>query len=84
MNILCWNYRELWNHQTVQELGDLVWAQDPSMVFLVGTWLVEARLGDIKERLGMGSYFGLSKMNLGGGLTLFWKKGLEVDVESSS
>ena len=32
----------------------------------------------------MVSYFGVSKANLGGGLALFWKKGLEVDVKSSS
>ena len=32
----------------------------------------------------MGNYFGVSKVNLGGGLGLFWKRGVELDVESSS
>ena len=62
----------------------MVRAQDPLVVFLAETWLVEVRLGDIRDRLGMRNYFGVSKVNLGGGLALFWKKGLEVDVESSS
>ena len=53
-------------------------------MFLAKTWLVEARLGNIRDRLQMGSYFGVSKVNLGGGLALFWKEGVEVSVESSS
>ena len=44
-------------------------------MFLAKTWLVEARLGNIRDRLQMGSYFGVSKVNLGGGLALFWKEG---------
>ena len=62
----------------------MVQEQDPLVVFLAETWLVEVRLGDIRDRLGMRNYFGVSKVNLGGGLALFWKKGLEVDVKSSS
>ena len=84
MSILCWNCRGLGNRQTVQELGDLVRAQDPAVVFLAETWLLNARLGGIKETLQMGDFFGVSKVSLGGGLALFWKKGVEVDVESSS
>ena len=74
MSILCWNYRGFGNRPTVHELGDLIQAQDPLVVFLAKTWLVEARLGDIRDRLGIGNYFGVSKVNLGGGLALFWKK----------
>ena len=32
----------------------------------------------------MGDFFGVSKVSLGGGLALFWKKGVVVDIESSS
>ena len=53
-------------------------------MFLAEKWLVEARLGDIRDRLQMGSYFGVSKANLGGGVVLFSKKGFKIDVESSS
>ena len=29
----------------------------------------------------MGNYFGVLKVNLGGGLALFWKKEVDVDVD---
>lgn len=44
MSLLCWNCRGLGNPQTIQELGDLIQAQDPVVVFIVETWLTEARL----------------------------------------
>ena len=84
MSILCWNYRGFGNRQTIQELEDLVQAQDPAVVFLAETWLLNARLGGIKETLQIGDFFGVSKVSLGGGLALFWKKDVVVDVESSS
>ena len=31
----------------------------------------------------MGNYFGVSKVTLGSGLALFWKNGVELEVESS-
>ena len=62
----------------------MVRAQDPTVVFLAETWLVEARLGEIRDKLEMGNYFGVSKVTLGGELALFWKNGVELEVESSS
>ena len=53
-------------------------------MFLAKIWLVEARLGEIRDKLQIGDYFGVLKVQLGGGLALFWKKGVELDVESSS
>ena len=41
MSILCWNYCEFGNQQIVQEIGDLVQVQDPTVMFLAKTWLVE-------------------------------------------
>lgn len=40
----CWNCRRLGNPQIIQELGDLIRAQGPVVVFVAETWLVEARL----------------------------------------
>ena len=53
-------------------------------MFLAETWLLKARLGGIKETLQMRDFFGVSKVSLGGVLTLLWKKDVVVDVESSS
>ena len=56
MSLLCWNYRGLGNPQTVIELGDLIWAQDPAIVFVTETWLVEARLKVIFEKFEFWEY----------------------------
>ncbi|KAL0003323.1 hypothetical protein SO802_017104 [Lithocarpus litseifolius] len=56
MNLICWNCRGLGNRQTVRELGELVRAQDPSVVFLAETWLEDARLGPIRDSLLFGHY----------------------------
>ena len=38
-----WNCRELENLCTRKGLGELVWAKDPSIMFLAETWANEAR-----------------------------------------
>ena len=84
MNILCWNYRGLGNRQTVQELGDLVRAQDPTVVFLAETWLDASRLAGLRDSLQFGHHYGVSRLTRGGGLVLFWKKDFDLQVLSSS
>ena len=79
-----WNCRGLGNRQTVQELGDIVRAQDPSIVFLAETWLDEARLVGIHDTLQFGHYHGVSRASRGGGLVLCWKKDFDLNIESSS
>lgn len=51
---------------------------------LAETWLDEARLIGIRDKLNFGSYFGVSQVNRGGGLDLFWKHNCAVYVETSS
>ena len=84
MSLLCWNYPGLGNPQTIQELGDLVRAQDLAVVFLAETWLDEARLIELQNKMGFGDTFGVSRVTRGGGLALFWKKDVELLVENSS
>ena len=74
MSLLCWNRQGLGNRPTIQELGNFVRAQDPSVVFLAETLLDEARLGSIRDSLQFGHHHGVSKISHGGGLALFWKK----------
>ena len=47
MSCLFWNCHGLENLCTEKELGDLIWAKDPSMVFLAETLANEARLKQI-------------------------------------
>ena len=60
MSLLCWNCRGLGNPLTIQELGDIVRAQDPAVVFLAETWLDEARLLELRNKLRFGDTFGVS------------------------
>ena len=39
MNLLCWHCRGLGNPQTEQELGDLIRAHFPSIMFMAEAWL---------------------------------------------
>ena len=84
MSILRWNCRGLGNRQTVQELGDLVRAQDPTVVFLAETWLDDIRLVGLHDSLRYGHHQGVSRRTRGGGLVLFWKKDFDDQVMSSS
>ena len=68
-----WNCRGFGNLRTEKELGVLVRAKDPSIMFLVETWSDEARLKDIKRKLEFDHVFVVPQENRGGGLALFWK-----------
>ena len=84
MNLICWNFWGLGNQQTIQELGELVLVQDPTIVFLAETWLEEARLSNIRDSHQFGHYHGVSRITRGSGLAIFWNEGFIIDVESSS
>ena len=66
-----WNCRGLGNLRTEKELGVLVQAKDPSIMFLAETWSDEARLKDIKQKLEFDQVFVVTRENRGGGLALF-------------
>ena len=70
MSVLVWNCHGLGNPQRIQELGNFVWAQDPTVVFLAETWLDEARLRSLLQNFVCDQKFIVSKINQGGGLAL--------------
>ena len=47
MSFLVWNCRGLGNPCTENELVEMVRAKDPSVMFLVETWVDEARLKQV-------------------------------------
>ncbi|XP_075638403.1 uncharacterized protein LOC142610477 [Castanea sativa] len=57
MSCLVWTCRGLGNLCIEKELGVLVWAKDPSVIFLAETWTNEARLKDIKRNLEFDNVF---------------------------
>ena len=44
MSLLMWNCRGLGNLRTENELVNLIWAKDPSVMFIAETWADDARL----------------------------------------
>ena len=84
MSVLVWNCCGLGNPQTIRELGNFVRAQDPAVVFLAETWLVEDRLKSLLRNFVCDQKFVVSKINQGGGLALLWRSDIDVNVVSSS
>ncbi|XP_075636682.1 uncharacterized protein LOC142608912 [Castanea sativa] len=65
------------------ELADIVWAKDPSVVFLVETWVHEARLKNVLRKIKFENFFFVPRTSKGGGLVLFWRTTIDVTVEGS-
>ena len=84
MSILCWNSRGLENSWTENQLADLVWAKDPSFVFLAKTWTNEARLCQVQDRLKFKNKFVGPRRNKVRGLVVFWKEKFDLMVETFS
>ena len=83
MSSLVWNYRGLGNLRTESELAELVRAKDPFVVFLVETWVDEARLKSVLRKIEFVNMFIAPRQNRGGGLVLFWRDSMDVTVEGS-
>lgn len=44
MSLSAWNYQGIGNCCAVDELGDIIRAQDPGIVFLSETWLTKVQM----------------------------------------
>ena len=84
MSCIVWNCKGLGNQLVIQELVELVKAKAPSVVFLAETLADEARLDYVKDQIHFDKKFFVQRINKGGGLVLFWKDDINIDVESSS
>ena len=50
MSFFFWSCCELGNLCTRKELSELVWAKDPTVVFIAKTWANEVRLKERKKK----------------------------------
>ena len=57
MKLLSWKCRGLGNQVAIQELVDIVRAQDPMFVFLSETWSDKEHMVRIKEKLEFDDLF---------------------------
>ena len=71
MNLLVWNCRGLGNLRTKKELGNIIRAKDPSIVFLAETWADEARLDRVLHNINFDNKWEVCSGRKGGGLVLF-------------
>ena len=66
-----------------KELGEISRAKDPSVMFIAETWADEERLKSIKHRLQFDHMFMVPRIHRGGGLVLYWKDSIKLNVETS-
>ena len=78
-----WNYRGLWNLRTGKELVELVWAKDPSVVFLAKTLTDDARLEFIQRNINFDHRWVVPKVGRSGGLVLYWRSSVNLSIEGS-
>ena len=78
MKFLAWNCRGLKNRCVVQELVDIVQAQDPMIVFLSETWSSREHMLWVQDMIRYDGCFTVPTNGRGGGLALLWKKGVAV------
>ena len=62
----------------------MIRAQDPAFVFIVKTWLDIAMHSEIRDTLQMRGWFGVSRLNHGGSLAMFWRQDTNIRVIDSS
>ena len=84
MSCIVQNCRGLENQLVVQELAEVVQAKAPVVMFLVETLANEARLDYVKDRIHFDKKFFVQRVNKGGGLVIYQKNDLLIDVVSSS
>ena len=83
MSLLLWNYRGLGNSRTENELVSLIHAKDPSVEFIAETWADEARLDRTLSKINFDKKWVVPRLNRGGGLVLFWKNSINIEVVDS-
>lgn len=77
---ICWNCRGIRAASTVKELKELIYNFKPHLVFLSETKAKKNRMQNIKRRLNFDDMFVVDCIGRSGGLCLFWKSSVNVDI----
>ena len=83
MSCLAWNCRGLGNLHTGRELGDIIRAKDPSVLFLAETLRDDARLEFVQRSIGFDHRWVVPRVGRSSGLVLYWKALVNLMVEDS-
>ena len=84
MRTLCWNCRGIGDPTTVRELRDLVEACAPMVLCIVETQLAKYRVEGLAGSLGFSGRFGVDNAGRSGGLCLFWKSDVDLEIKTFS
>ena len=81
---LGWNCRGLGNPRSVGMLRSLVRRWDPEVVFLSETKMTIAGMRKLKMKLGFVNGLYVQRKGRGGGLAMYWKKEVNLEIKSYS
>lgn len=84
MSILNWNCWGLGNPRTVWDLHCFVKSKKPGVVFLMETKMRMNKMELIKFKMGFQNMFVVDCVRRSGGLVLFWKDDIEVEIQNFS
>lgn len=82
MRLIVWNYQGLGNPRTVLYLKELIRSKNPSVLFLIETKMNSYRLNKIRRQCGFCKGFSVDPIGVAGGLSLWWKPWIEVNILS--
>ena len=84
MSLLSWNCRGFGNPQIVNTLKKVIRLEDPNLVFLMETKSNEEWVKIVRNQCGFKDSFVVPSDGFKGGLALFWKFDIKVDILNSS
>lgn len=84
MNLLVWNCHGLGNLRTKDQLAELVWAKNPSVVSLAKTWTDRDRLVQVQRQIDFKNMLEVTQRNKARGLVIFWKEDFDMSIEAFS
>ena len=80
MRILSWNCRGVGRAPTVRALKALVWYKGSDVLFVAETKVKSPKIDMLKRGMGFPFCFCVDSVGKSGGLALFWKMGVELEV----
>ena len=84
MRTIAWNYRGAGRAPTVRALKELIRESNLDLVFLSKTKIKSKRINMICDRLMFVDSWCVDANGLSGGLTLFWRSGVDLEVAFSN
>lgn len=78
--MIAWNCRGLGNRPIVRGLLALQKNEDPDILFLSETRLDKHRVEKFRSMLGLNNMLVQNNKGTGGGIALFWRRGINVTL----